>query len=582
MSTTYRIGPAVILTSASVSDPLSDWTEIHRTRGGITVTMPDSMVARGRTNEHMAPLAAWYAPGQATVSYKMVNRDIATMAAQVHRSTAMSASAKQALKIDAKLAAITPVSVAIVPLSEYNDDKQFLGAANAVVFEKAIFRVGEMASTVDVETDDLDGYMVTVESVNGVVTVGYPEVGMPELNPQGLLFLWQPSIDAVTPLVGEGAGTFTRATTATYVDDDGVIQSVASGQPRYQDGGLLLEPQRTNLTLYSSDLTQTAWALVGAFNNWIRAPYVSNDGVAPDGTTTADKVTFTNALHTQTQRYTVTPGATYTLSVYLKKHSTSPEISANEVNLHIATGLSGALVSSVFSRLSVGELLNDTWQRFSHTFTVPASGVNQIEAGISTANVFGSPDAIVLCWGFQLEAASYPTSYIPTSGSTVTRNADQLTFPFTTALRDMSAFLRLLPKSAASAAGTGDVFQFGQGPSTSTNQYRFAFAQYNGGTNRFFFEGPNDVGNTEVVHDGAWFAETQQDLSAQVRTSTQDIGIYNAAETATIDSASVMMSTAWVPDDSEMRIAIVSPNVHRAAVLVSGLLTPAQLRRILR
>jgi hypothetical protein len=50
--------------------------------------------------------------------------------------------------------------------------------------------------------------------------------------------------------------TFTRASTATRVNESGLIESVASGVPRIDfldnaDGHLLLEPSRTNLVPYS-------------------------------------------------------------------------------------------------------------------------------------------------------------------------------------------------------------------------------------------------------------------------------------------------------------------------------------------
>ena len=49
---------------------------------------------------------------------------------------------------------------------------------------------------------------------------------------------------------------FSRASKATVINKDGLIETVGSGQPRidYKDdseGALLLEPQRTNLVTYS-------------------------------------------------------------------------------------------------------------------------------------------------------------------------------------------------------------------------------------------------------------------------------------------------------------------------------------------
>jgi hypothetical protein len=59
---------------------------------------------------------------------------------------------------------------------------------------------------------------------------------------------------AAIPTNGNGDMTFTRATTATRVDENDLVSSVASNVPRidYTGGGcpsILLEPQRTNLNL---------------------------------------------------------------------------------------------------------------------------------------------------------------------------------------------------------------------------------------------------------------------------------------------------------------------------------------------
>ena len=60
---------------------------------------------------------------------------------------------------------------------------------------------------------------------------------------------------------------FRRASSATVVNKDGLIETVGSGEPRidYKDdskGALLLEPQRSNL------VTLFVRILVNGFNRW--------------------------------------------------------------------------------------------------------------------------------------------------------------------------------------------------------------------------------------------------------------------------------------------------------------------------
>ena len=79
--------------------------------------------------------------------------------------------------------------------------------------------------------------------------------------------------------------TFTRASTATYVDRSGVVRPSAVNQPRSNEHGLLIEHQRTNLLLHSTDLSNAVWGLNSGGGNSITR--TANAAIAPDGNTTA-------------------------------------------------------------------------------------------------------------------------------------------------------------------------------------------------------------------------------------------------------------------------------------------------------
>ena len=99
---------------------------------------------------------------------------------------------------------------------------------------------------------------------------------------------------SVLPANGNGDFTHDRnLTTATRVNKDGLIESVAADTPRLDyplTNGvvgdcphLLLEPQRENLQVYSEQFDNSAW---GKVNSSVSA----NSGVAPDGSNNADKL----------------------------------------------------------------------------------------------------------------------------------------------------------------------------------------------------------------------------------------------------------------------------------------------------
>lgn len=130
-------------------------------------------------------------------------------------------------------------------------------------------------------------------------------------------------------LMGDFAinGTFTRASTANYVDSDQVIKTAAINIPRYEYDldtgdylGLLVEEARTNICLHNTDLTDAVWTMSDG------ASVTANQATAPDGTMTADLVDISDGsgsarLFQSTQ--VVTSGTDLCMSVYLKAVSGS-------------------------------------------------------------------------------------------------------------------------------------------------------------------------------------------------------------------------------------------------------------------
>jgi hypothetical protein len=207
---------------------------------------------------------------------------------------------------------------------------------------------------------------------------------------------------AIKPTSGAGDLSVTRATTATRVNSAGLIESVASNVPRldYTNSScpsILVEPQRTNQVTYSEQFDNAAWT-TSAFNVTVTA----NNVISPDGTQNADRVVFglNGYLY---QEKAIVSWASVTFSIYSKTATQK-----------IFFGGASPAGTDVYSSINVG----NGWFRqiLTRTFTAGGTGLLQIIP-------IGSNETLYF-WGCQVEQGSYPTSYIPTTTASVTRNAD--------------------------------------------------------------------------------------------------------------------------------------------------------------
>ena len=244
------------------------------------------------------------------------------------------------------------------------------------------------------------------------------------------------SVYSVLPSNGDGDFNFTRASAATRINAQGLIETVAVGDNRLNyplvggvvDGcpHLLLEPQRTNL------ITESA-----VFSGYTSSNAVITDNsiTSPDGTLTGAILADDNAGGTGavqiSKTVTVDVSSTYTYSIFAKKKDldfialrlsnfTTPINDNSFFNLNL-----GTVVSAGSGQTAEIENYGNGWYRCSVTFTTDAadtSGALQIrlsQGGTGTTVDLDNTSNIYI-WGWQFEKSNYASSYIPTSGSAVT------------------------------------------------------------------------------------------------------------------------------------------------------------------
>jgi hypothetical protein len=175
---------------------------------------------------------------------------------------------------------------------------------------------------------------------------------------------------------------------------------------------LLLEPQRTNIALQSEGFDTASWQLDGVTIS-------ANQIASPIGITTADLMTSNGTGQQRIfQTYTVVSGSQYTISVYVKQGTTSNiQIVMPYVGAGPTFTFSTATFNTVAGWTSTVQTLANGWYRISVTQTATST-----QAGFQL--VLPSNGSSVYLWGAQFEQGAYPSSYIRTEATTVTRLAD--------------------------------------------------------------------------------------------------------------------------------------------------------------
>ena len=274
---------------------------------------------------------------------------------------------------------------------------------------------------------DLDGYFYL-----GLSSDAWSAFNRVE-DPDGTeeVYFYQPMMEDLT-------GKATPSAPGSYIATGSNYEPVSeiSGT----SNGLINEPTSTNLIRYSEDISNVWSAGVGAV-------LTTNQATAPDGSTTADMVNTDNAGGSTSAAYAsqlvsgLTASASYIFSAFIKADqldwatiyignmaSQSLRQYYDLTNVAVGTPQADVTDSGI---TSYGNGWYRCWLRFTCDATDTSANFRVGAADADTDHTVDRDEtSSIFIWGAQLEATfagqDGPSTYIPTTSATVTRDDDWL------------------------------------------------------------------------------------------------------------------------------------------------------------
>lgn len=190
--------------------------------------------------------------------------------------------------------------------------------------------------------------------------------------------------------------------------------------------GLLMEPERANIALYSTDFTR-----ISARN--LNITQVNGGTTAPDNSTLTSFISTrnSNAVLYLTGCNVGKINTRHTISFFIKAINTDTEFTFNQHPQHEGSNITFSFDPSTnrLIRLSPSnseiygvERFVDNWYRIYYT-TFCTANSGKLWPGFSVSN--GTRQFYL--WGLQIEEGDFPTSYIPVSNFIGVRRSDILT-----------------------------------------------------------------------------------------------------------------------------------------------------------
>jgi hypothetical protein len=296
---------------------------------------------------------------------------------------------------------------------------------------------------------------------------------------------------------------FTRASSATRVNKQGLIETVPSGKPRIDfldntSGHLLLEPSRANLATYSEGFSN--WSII---SRGVVVTDNTTDVLSPSGKNDASKVEFNAASKILGQ---------------------SPTLSGNYSGFVYVKGTQGETIRFNFAGTEENFTLTGGWDKLERTnITATANAFNLNTYGGATART-------IYVYGAQLEAGSYATSYIPTEGSSETRVAEVANGAGNSTVFNDSEGVLYVEISALANDGTSRRISISAGNNNNNNLVSLIYGTSNKISPSIYSNGNFQMGGDYTLSD-----QTQK-IKVALKYSSNDAALWvNGVEVLTDD-----------------------------------------------
>lgn len=337
--------------------------------------------------------------------------------------------------------------------------------------------------------------------------------------------------------------TFTRSTTATYINSSGYVATMAAAatndptKARFDydpttlaPKGLLIEGSAINVLPASQNLSNASyWTIQTAYTS------VSTTETSPSNVGNANLFTEPNIANPRSiyQNFALTAG-TYTASIFVKYNTgtvrglrvvlSSASNNFGYVTINMSTGAviqSAASVGTASNTSATITAYPNSWYRITLTTTLAAtanfiflipvsiSGIGTPNSDYGRESYTGNSSTFSL-WGAQVEAGTGASSYIPTTASQVTRALDSCIMNGTSFSSWFNATqgTLLTTWSGTSFGGSGRYATINDG--SSSNQIWTGYSEsaiYNGSFQALFNGAGTANGKVAIAYalnDAAW------------------------------------------------------------------------------